>query len=220
MKKCIRKIAEFKEPIIAATPAEREQAERRRDERLALVMGQLNVDVAHPEHYKEFCITLLADVLGLEGFRILRKAPKHPGGAPVVWTLERHDALVKFVNNAVRNGCRSQRAIGQARDLLSAELHDPDLTDGRVKAEFHRAQRFFFAVPRTAASILALGRGQEQRAFSDFAKSGIEVSTNYGVQKVTTNHIADVRQRRDDPQRQPCIVRHDDSQNVSDDEFE
>ena len=184
---------EFSEPIVAgSTPQGASRTAKVLNERLDLLCAEFGITSANRNKYRELCLVLLADVIGLPGFQILGKPAKRGRGAPVVWTLERHVSLVSFVAGRPRK-VAIKVAINQARKKFSKELSDPLLTDSTVKAEYYRAKKFFKSAPRAAAAMMAAALASNGNAsgarLSEFLKDGAQVFTSSGLYAIGPNHI-------------------------------
>lgn len=145
-KKRIPSFDEFKRPVIVGSRTQSRIAAIL-DERLDRLSAGLDIDSTEPTNYRELCLALLADVIGVKGFQVVQTKPRGRGATPF-WTVQKHFALVEFVDELLKAGVARAQAFGQARDTFA-----PKLTDDTVKVEYYVAKRLFATMPRVATMM-------------------------------------------------------------------
>ena len=94
----------FKKPISLGTPArDQNRVDKILKERLDLLCVEFGIQSSAANRYRELCIVLLSDVIGVRGFQVAHRMPRGRG-APIRWTAQRHFELVQFVNDQVKGG--------------------------------------------------------------------------------------------------------------------
>ena len=186
--KRIPQLAGFDQPLVATglEPAVIANALDQRLEQLSKKFGITSID-----KYRTLCLTLLA-AMGVKGFQVVEELPKRGGGAPVVWTLRRHAALVSLVNKRIGKGDTQERAIEYARNIFAKELTKPHL---KVRAEYFRAKRFIKAAPHVAAAMLSEQKGRTGQAFANFVQHGATVTTRHRKQLIAADHLVEPKRK-------------------------
>lgn len=190
--KHIFQLAGFDLPLVA-TGLEPADIANALDQRLGLLSEKLGIP--SDERYRTLVLTVLAAV-GVRGFQVVDEIPKRGGGAPVVWTLRRHAALVGLVNKRVGRGDTQERAIEHARKIFAKELSNPDL---KVRAEYFRAKRFIKAAPHVAVAILSIdsnSTGRAGQAFAAFVQHGATVITRHRRQLIAADHLVEPQRKQ------------------------
>jgi hypothetical protein len=168
-------------------PADIEKALDQRLEQLSKKFG-----ITSDDKYRALLLTVLA-AMGVKGFQVVDELPKRAGGAPVVWTLRRHAALVGLVNKRIGEGDTQERAIEHARKMFAKELSNPNL---KVRAEYFRAKRFIKSAPHVVPAMLSKQKGSTGQAFADFVQHGATVTTRHRKQLIAADHLVEPKRKR------------------------
>jgi hypothetical protein len=187
--KRIPQFAGFDKALVATglEPADIANALNHRLEQLSKNFG-----ITSDDKYRTLLLTVLA-AMGVKGFQVVDELPKRSGGAPVVWTLRRHAALVSLVNKRIGKGDTLERAIEYARNMFAKELSIPHL---KVRAEYFRAKRFIKSAPHVAVAMLSKQKGLPGQAFADFVKHGATVTTRRRKQLIAVDHLVEPKRKR------------------------
>jgi hypothetical protein len=189
--KRIPQFAGFDQPLVTTglEPADIANALDHRLEQLSKKFG-----ITSDDKYRTLLLTVLA-AMGVKGFQVVDELPKRGGGAPVVWTLRRHAALVSLVNKRIGKRDTQERAIEHARKMFAKELSNPHL---KVRAEYFRAKRFIKAAPHVAVAMLSIAKstGRPGQAFADFVQQGATVTTRHRKQLIAADHLVEPERKR------------------------
>lgn len=171
-KKRIPSVDEFKKPVVVGSRTQSRIAAIL-DGRLDQLCKEFGIDSADPIKYRELCLALLADVIGVKGFQVVQTKPRGRGATPF-WTVQKHFALVEFVDELLKAGATRAQAFGQARDTFA-----PKLTDDTVKVDYYVAKRLFATMPRVATMMkLIINAPHAARNFQHFIASPTSLKTS------------------------------------------
>jgi hypothetical protein len=174
---------EFSEPILVkASDNDPNRIDKILNERLDLLCEVFGIKERGSKRYRQLSLTVLQRFTKLRGFQVVTSLPKRKG-APVKWTLQRHFELVELIQSLMIAGKTSKQAFGLAKKEFRVK------TDASIKAQYHRANRFFKKAPRIAGAMRSM---RPESELAKFFSGGASIETSYGLQRVTHNRIGKV----------------------------